>query len=155
MCAVMVLLGAWWNRQPAPQMDAAPCFGFFNNALTVPAPHKHTPHRTMDRLAALNVVGVGAIAALACVAAGLGVHSLLAGSAHAIPMLPQWQQLGPTPAAQLRALASVVPVIIAAMVAHQVCVCVCCVFVCLRGVFLGGQRQQCGLLASRWHSQTA
>jgi hypothetical protein len=54
----------------------------------------------------------GSAAALAAVAAGQGV-------AHPIPLLPQWQQLGPTRSEQLQALASVLPVMLACYVAHQ------------------------------------
>lgn len=88
----------------------------------------------MDRLAVLNALGVAAIAALSCVVGGLGLRAALTGSAHAIPLLPQWDELGPTPAAQGRALASVAPVIIAALVAHQVGAC------CNARMFCGTRR---------------
>lgn len=74
----------------------------------------------MDRLAVLNVVGVGAIAMLATVAVGLGVQGLATGTVFPIPLLPQWQQLGHTTAEQLQALTAVMPVMIACYVAHQV-----------------------------------
>jgi hypothetical protein len=74
----------------------------------------------MDRLAVLNVVGVGAIAMLALTALGLAAKGLAQGTAHPIPLWPQWQQLGHTRAEQLQALAAVLPVMIACYVAHQV-----------------------------------
>lgn len=76
--------------------------------------------RTMDRLAVLNVVGVGAIGMLAVTALGLAAKSWAEGSAHPIPAWPQWQQLGHTRAEQLQALMGVMPVMIACYVAHQV-----------------------------------
>eukprot|EP00775_Hariotina_reticulata_P005172 gene5172-5410_t len=75
--------------------------------------------RSMDKLSSLNIVGVAAIAMLAAVAAGLGIQALVAGSAHSIPLLPQWTLLGPTTPQQLQALTAVMPVMIACYVAHQ------------------------------------
>jgi hypothetical protein len=74
----------------------------------------------MDRLAALNVVGVAAIGMLALTALGLAFPGLVQGTAHPIPLWPQWQQLGHTKAEQLQALMAVMPVMIACYVAHQV-----------------------------------
>jgi amino acid permease len=73
----------------------------------------------MDKLSSLNIIGVTAIAMLAAVAAGLGIQSRLAGSAHYVPLLPQWPLLGPTTSQQLQALTAVMPVMIACYVAHQ------------------------------------
>jgi hypothetical protein len=74
----------------------------------------------MDSLACLNVVGLAAVVLLAAVAALLGMTAVASGTAHAIPMLPQWQLLGPDKPAQLEALAGVLPVILASYVVHQV-----------------------------------
>jgi hypothetical protein len=74
----------------------------------------------MDSLACLNIIGLAAVILLAAVAALLGVSTAASGTAHAIPMLPQWQLLGPTKALQLEAMAGVLPVILASYVVHQV-----------------------------------
>jgi hypothetical protein len=76
--------------------------------------------RSMDSLACLNVIGLAAVILLAAVAALLGVAAVASGTAHAIPMMPQWQLLGPTKALQLEAMAGVLPVILASYVVHQV-----------------------------------
>ncbi|WIA17082.1 hypothetical protein OEZ85_013981 [Tetradesmus obliquus] len=75
--------------------------------------------RSMDSLAFLNVVGLAAVVLLAAVAALLGATAVADGVAHGIPMLPQWQLLGPDKAAQLETLAGVLPVILASYVMHQ------------------------------------
>lgn len=104
------------------------------DALTAHSPHVARPPypatpppalscRTMDRLAVLNVVGVGAIGMLALTALGLAVKGLSQGTAYPIPLWPQWQLLGHTRAEQLQALMAVVPVMIACYVAHQVSWC--------------------------------
>jgi hypothetical protein len=76
--------------------------------------------RSMDSLACLNIVGLAAVILLAAVAALLGVSAVATGTAHAIPMMPQWQLLGPTKEVQLEAMAGVLPVILASYVVHQV-----------------------------------
>jgi hypothetical protein len=76
--------------------------------------------RSMDSLACLNIVGLAAVILLAAVAALLGVSAVASGTAHAIPMMPQWQLLGPTKELQLEAMAGVLPVILASYVVHQV-----------------------------------
>lgn len=73
----------------------------------------------MDKLSALNVVGVTSIALLAAVSAGLAVQGYAAGTAYPIPALPQWALLGPTRLDQIEALTAVIPVLIACYVAHQ------------------------------------
>lgn len=73
----------------------------------------------MDRLASLNALGVGATVLLAGTAAGLAVVAAASGTAYPIPMLPQWQLLGPTRQQQLSALTGVLPVILACYVGHQ------------------------------------
>lgn len=86
------------------------------------SPHSSTVGctcRSMDKLSLFNIVGVAATVLLATAAAGLGAISVLQGTAHPIPLLPQWQSLGPTTAAQLEALTDVLPVILACYVAHQ------------------------------------
>lgn len=77
------------------------------------------PVRTMDRLALLNVVGVAAIGMLSLTALSLAGRGLSHGSAHAIPVWPQWDKLGRSTAEQLQALTAVLPVMIACYVAHQ------------------------------------
>lgn len=74
----------------------------------------------MDRLAVLNVVGVLEIELLALTALGLAAKGLKQGSAYAMPVWPQWEQLGHTRAEQWQALTAVMPVMIACYVAHQV-----------------------------------
>jgi hypothetical protein len=74
----------------------------------------------MDSLACLNIVGLAAVILLAAVAALLAGIAAADGTAHAIPMLPQWQMLGEDMPAQLEALAGVLPVILASYVVHQV-----------------------------------
>lgn len=73
----------------------------------------------MDSLAFLNVVGVAAVVLVAAVAAFLGGQALATGTAHALPLFPQWALLGPTKAEQLESLADIVPVILACYVGHQ------------------------------------
>lgn len=81
--------------------------------------HSRLRRRSLELLAPLNAVGVAAIALLAAVAAGLAAQGVARGSAFPLPLLPQWQLLGPTPGAQLQALTAVLPVLIACYVAHQ------------------------------------
>jgi hypothetical protein len=73
----------------------------------------------MDKLALFNILGVGATMLLAVTAAVLGVAAVMKGSAHPISMMPQWERLGPTRAAQLESLTEVLPVVLACYVAHQ------------------------------------
>eukprot|EP00882_Tetradesmus_deserticola_P024001 GHRQ01026206.1.p1 GENE.GHRQ01026206.1~~GHRQ01026206.1.p1 ORF type:complete len:152 (+),score=48.27 GHRQ01026206.1:54-458(+) len=73
----------------------------------------------MERLSALNVIGVAATALLAAVSTALAVQGLAAGTAHSVPAFPQWQLLGPTRSKQLEALAAVLPVLIACYNAAQ------------------------------------
>ncbi|WIA40039.1 hypothetical protein OEZ86_013460 [Tetradesmus obliquus] len=75
--------------------------------------------RSMERLSALNAVGISAIALLAATAAALALQGLAAGTAHSIPAWPQWQLLGPTRGQQLEALTAVLPVLIACYNAAQ------------------------------------
>lgn len=75
--------------------------------------------RSMSKLAVLNAAGVAATVLLALAAAALAAVAAASGQAHAVPMLPQWDVLGPTRGDQWEALAEVVPVILACYVAHQ------------------------------------
>jgi amino acid permease len=75
--------------------------------------------RSMDRLSAVNVLGVTANVLLATLAAGLGVAAISQGSAHFPPMWPQWNHLGSNTPTQLIGVAAVAPVILSSYVGHQ------------------------------------
>lgn len=73
----------------------------------------------MERLAVLNVVGVAAIALLAGATSILGFSAISQSAAHPIPLLPQWDAFGRTPAHVAMGLAGVIPVVLTCYVAHQ------------------------------------
>lgn len=100
--SVKHLLRPWLPLETLPRLHPKPC-----------------PHRSMDRLAALNAAGVAASILLAVVSTALAVLAAVSGQAHPVSMLPQWELLGPTWGQQIEALTDVIPVVLACYVAHQ------------------------------------
>ena len=75
--------------------------------------------RSMDRLRAVNILGVTANVLLAGLAAALGAAAIANGSAKLPPMWPQWKLLGSSIPTQLIGVAAVAPVILSSYVGHQ------------------------------------
>lgn len=75
--------------------------------------------RSMDRLAIMNIIGVSAVGAFAVSASTIAIAAFARGKDKAIPWLPNWDELGPTPLVIAHKISSIVPILLTADICQQ------------------------------------